>query len=342
MNQYEPAFESNNIPICLSCDDNYFCYLTVTIQSIILHAKSSSNYDILILHSNLSEYKQLDFLSQVLPENFCIRFVCINTATNNLKLMFPKSKYLSAAYYYRILIPVLFSSYDKIIYLDCDLILNHDISEFFSIKLSYLHLIGAVPDLSIANEAKNSQKMMFYIKNRLKLTDEEHYINSGVLLLNIKQMNAEKTAVLLLQALHASLHDPFKFQDQDIINMICANRVFFIDFRWNFITDKINELSQINDEPYIIHYAGADKPWKDPSVFLSSFFWKIARSCRTYEQIIYKNCITPDIAFILFNNKKIKRKYIFYSIMYVLSRNSKYKQRKITIKTKLDMINKIF
>lgn len=359
MSQYEPAFNLNNVAICLSCDDDYFNYLTVTIQSIMQYSNKSFNYDILILHSNLSKILQQDFNHQIIPDNFSVRFIDIETikqqhATN---FNFPTSKYLSISAYYRIFMPLLFPSYDKIIYLDCDLVLNHDISELFLIDLSNDYLIAAVQDLGIISDAQQNKKMSSYINERLMLNDITNYVNSGVLLLNIKQMNKEKITSKFLDNLSSSVSDPFKFHDQDIINKVCAGRVYFLDPKWNVLsslsfknkypqaklTDK--ELTQFThsfNDPYIIHYAGAEKPWKDPIAPLSFYFWQSARNTFVYERIVYNNCITPNVVFILFNYKKFKRKYTFYCLLSFFSKKDKYKKKKLEIQKKLMLINKIF
>ena len=46
----KPAFDNNNIALAMSSSNEYAPYVSVLIQSIIDNAKSSNNYDILVLN----------------------------------------------------------------------------------------------------------------------------------------------------------------------------------------------------------------------------------------------------------------------------------------------------
>lgn len=43
-------------------------------------------------------------------------------------------------------------------------------------------------------------------------------------------------------------------------------------------------------DPYIIHYAGAAKPWKNQKMILQKEFWKVARKTPYYEELLYDMC----------------------------------------------------
>jgi lipopolysaccharide biosynthesis glycosyltransferase len=45
-----------------------------------------------------------------------------------------------------------------------------------------------------------------------------------------------------------------------------------------------------NDDPYIIHYAGGIKPWKEPFSELADVWWKYARRTPFYEMLIADLC----------------------------------------------------
>ena len=53
-----PAFNQNNIPIILACDNNYAPYGAITINSIIQNATPENNYDIILLHTEITQENQ--------------------------------------------------------------------------------------------------------------------------------------------------------------------------------------------------------------------------------------------------------------------------------------------
>ena len=49
-----------------------------------------------------------------------------------------------------------------------------------------------------------------------------------------------------------------------------------------------DEYEAAREDPWIIHYAGADKPWKDPCGDYAEEFWKVARKSAYYEALLAK------------------------------------------------------
>ena len=99
-----------------------------------------------------------------------------------------------------------------------------------------------------------------------------------------------------------------KYNDQDVLNCVCEDKVKFIDDAWNVECDfrkrNIPNLSEILTEDEckrfynatknikFLHYWGLDKPWHEPSKTNADYFWKYARLTPFYEEILYKNVIS--------------------------------------------------
>lgn len=301
-----PAFEKNNIPIILSCDKNYVNYLGVTITSIFSHSNEVDNYDILVLHADIPVHHQKDILSISNNSNHSIRFIKIdNLLSNDIRKKFFITAHFSQATYYRFFIPELFKHYDKVVYIDCDLVLNSDISKLYNTQLSSRHLVAAVKDVEVQRLIKKEDENCYwknYLFDTLKIRNIKNYFNAGVLVFNVKQMIEENCIEVFFKTLDRIVNPVLV--DQDILNVVCENRVKFLDLKWNVLyqlpiwdqnwknvlpCSLLNEYIESRKNPYIIHYAGEIKPWNDPSNELALFFWQHARKTIFYERIIYDN-----------------------------------------------------
>ena len=95
-----------------------------------------------------------------------------------------------------------------------------------------------------------------------------------------------------------------RFVDQCILNIVCENKVKFLDAKWNvenhlhvWRKDLINELPNDIYQEYennlqqakFLHYTGSEKPWQNPASFNADLWWKYAQKTPFYEEIIYKN-----------------------------------------------------
>ena len=92
------------------------------------------------------------------------------------------------------------------------------------------------------------------------------------------------------------------YSDQDILNIICKDRVLYLDMAWNLLTDCdhyrwhkviksapyyiLDAYEKARKNPYIIHYAGWLKPWMKPDEDFAEVFWNVARKTDYYESLL--------------------------------------------------------
>ena len=57
-NKITPAFSNENVPVVFSANDAFCPYMAVMIESVIENRSAEKNYDILILHSDVTESTQ--------------------------------------------------------------------------------------------------------------------------------------------------------------------------------------------------------------------------------------------------------------------------------------------
>ena len=107
---------------------------------------------------------------------------------------------------------------------------------------------------------------------RLDMDEESPYINSGVMLMNLKRLREEQ-----------NYNDVFEFiekrknflmlPDQDIISSLYGSKILALDtFRYNMTEnlymahapfEKGLNLDWVRKNSVIIHYCGRNKPWKN-------------------------------------------------------------------------------
>ena len=298
-----PAFSENNVPICFSANDLYAPYLTTELLSIRENSNDNMNYDILIMTQNISEMNQKRMKKLFEQKgNFSLRFISINKYTEKFQKLFTRGHF-SVETWYRLLLPEILYNYKKIIYLDSDLIIEADLAELYNDDIED-YLLGAVRDADTAglyNGAEPQKKE--YTDTILKLKNPYDYFQAGVLLMNLDEFRKSYTTKEMLE--FAASYE-FELLDQDVLNCLAEGKVKYLDMSWNVLFNWINyripgiiskapkylydEYMESRKHPKIIHYAGPDKPWHQPSQDFAENFWYYARNTVFYEEMIYRMC----------------------------------------------------
>jgi glycosyltransferase involved in cell wall biosynthesis len=94
----------------------------------------------------------------------------------------------------------------------------------------------------------------------LQLLGLDAYINAGVLLMNLKQIRQDNLGQVLIDKT-IKLWDKIKYQDQDILNIVCVGKILIVDSIYNFTSDNIKVEKHKCKQAKIIHYTGSLKPW---------------------------------------------------------------------------------
>jgi len=271
----------NEIPIFFAINNKYASYLDIAIRSMIANASKENNYKIIVLYEDLSE-KNIKTISELQNENFEIVFKemreGLESITDRVENRFKCNFTLTI--YFRLFIADMFPEYNKGIYIDSDIIVPGDISELYNIELNN-NLIGACSDSSI----QGIPELMNYIENAIGIKRHE-YINSGVLLMNLKQLREEKFTQRFLDLLN-KYHFDSVAPDQDYLNAMCNGRIMYLNESWDAMPN--NERKIIN-EPNLIHYNLFQKPWCYDNIQYEDYFWNYAKKSPYYDNTIeFKN-----------------------------------------------------
>lgn len=232
----------NTINICIACDDNYSKYAGVVIASVLDNASSGDKLAFYILDSDISETNKnsIDKLKTIYPCD--INYVTIDNSLFEDYAKVKTNKYISIATYYRLKLSELLPDVDRVIYLDCDVVVNRSLSELFNSDLEGLP-IGGVTDI-----------------NRRMVKKNPNYVNAGMLVMDLKTIREEKIEPKFLEWTKEHI-DTIKMGDQEIINEVLKGRIKLLKENWNVQSSNFVNRSSYTHHPYIIHFVSKRKPW---------------------------------------------------------------------------------
>ena len=260
------------IPIFFASDNNYAPYLVVALKSLLANASKDYFYKIHVLTSNMSDDNKLVLLRE-LTFNSSIEFINLSKETEAIKDKFHLRDYYSIDTYYRFFIADLFPEYDKVIYLDSDIIVLGDISDLYFYNISN-YLLGVVQEQVMAHNECFSD----YVEKALGVKCK-NYFNAGILLMNSKLFRLYN-----IQSKFFKLMGRFKFrvtQDEDYLNVICKDKVKYLDLGWNKMPFEETGFDDVDLK--IIHYTLGWKPWHYENVRYEEYFWQYASQTEYYE-----------------------------------------------------------
>ena len=282
-----PAFPHNNIPIVTCSSEQYGLYCAVMIHSLLINSSDEENYDIVVLTQNMSgETKELIEKEAIGRKNVSIRFCYVNDLLD--QYTFHEKEHIPSVTCSRLLIPEIFETYEKVVWIDVDTVSNHDIAELYYMDLGD-HLIAAAHDIGMAG-GDGSEEMF-----KLLRMHRNDYVNTGVLVMNCKQFRAQLTSAELL---NTAARSDFDNMDQDALNFHCKGKIQYFDMKWNTNATNVNsgqanailaeEYRHAVANPYVVHYIGPVKPWQSPNMPMARYFWKYAAETEYYDAIIQK------------------------------------------------------
>ncbi len=294
---------NNDINICFSSDNNYIPHLAAAVTSLLLNIiDSNRTVNIYILNdgaitdTNIAKVKKLESLRA----NSTITFTAIDSEIFKTMPLIRGSLFTEATYY-RYIIPSLFRDIDRMVYLDCDIIVRGDIAALHNMELGN-KAIGAVQDII----GRECQEYLGLDKERYT------YCNAGVLVMDInklREINSQERLIEFTLANSKSL----KLLDQDAINSVLRDEITYLGLEWNLLLNRevkkpdydAEIYNRAKRDPQIVHFIGRKKPWNFgcPNPFTKEY-WHYLRHTEFYDdvriaafwglrKIIYRTDYTP-------------------------------------------------
>ena len=276
------------IPIAFAFDKNLVMPACVCISSLLMNAKKDTSYDIFILHPANQSMTQTDLVK--LPEYYDNCKLTFRPVGNEFDNAF-EIRGITTPAYYRLLIPEIIPEYDKIIYSDVDVIFRRDLSDLYSIDLTGVYM-AATYDVGM-NLGKDGVAHI----NSSKGLVLGKYIQSGFIMLNSSKLKNDGLVIRFKE----EAKKQYKFQDQDILNVVCGKNLKVLPAEYN-MTDYtfyyLNSGDELIKSGYVkeeeiseakqygtLHFNG-HKPWKSYSINFD-IWWEYYRKSPFFDEKFY-------------------------------------------------------
>lgn len=233
---------------------------------------------------------------------------------------------VTLAAYYRILAPaILPEGVDRILYLDCDIIVNGNLCDFYNQNLDGVSCAVVTDPIAFGSAEYE----------RLGYDRKLSYFNSGVMLMNLNYWRQHKVMEQCFDFIKKS-PEKVLWHDQDALNFVLRESKIEVGITYNFqsqflykqaiwgeltpaLKGEINKV--LSTEPIIIHYSNSDKPWRKGSMHPYKEYYnyhKRLSAWRSVQMLPPVNKASKSIKSIIFNLMVILRlcnrpsRYIVY------------------------------
>ena len=287
-------FPNEEIHIALAfCDlqGTYTRHAAVTMASIFANAPNQK-ICVHIIHDDTLSSKNRDKLSELAQQyHQAISFFNI---TNNYASLDHKLRNLPhggiRGTMYRVFIPEVLNV-DKVIYLDCDVIVRMNIAELWNVSLDKKS-VGAVRAFD-HQKGQNASWRLSIILNLLGVPPDS-YFYAGVMVYDLKKIREKYNYINKFADFWADHGNYIMFYDQDFLNWLFVDDVKFIDERFDHVILPMTQNEHTLNSIY--HMIGGAMPWNNykpwnsytrPSV--DNLYWKYLRMtpyCKNEDELL--------------------------------------------------------
>lgn len=289
--------------IVASSDRAYLPHLAALIHSVFDNASENTFLDFIVLDGGLKtdEQRLLSQIPSAYSQEGRITFVDMSGQFLSVK----SHSYFTRSTFYRLMLPDLLDDYDRILFIDTDMIVLEDLSDLYNTDLKGKS-IAAVKDLVMKTFTARGVEPIheikvkcasIYLREYLGMGKKfDEYFQAGTILFDLKKMREKKFSAKLEQDL---IDNRFWFLDQDVLNKHLLGDVLFIDNKWNslyldedslqyLIAEDLKTYEDSIKNPCIIHFAGQFKPWVNDVHPFGHYYWHYLRRTYWYEMVLCK------------------------------------------------------
>lgn len=243
----------NEINVLLSVNKKFLEPVEELIFSILHYSSKFINIYLMYVETeltnedleNIKEFVEKTKKGKIIPIKFDVKHLEGMPVTDNEGAFFGLEAYSRLFCAFK-----LPEQMEKILYLDADMICTGDVVELYDINFDDKIWVACCD-----NGIKEKDL------ERLELPLDYQYINSGMLLINLKKLRKNYTEKDIVQKIYDN-QKVLIYPDQDFINKVFQTEIKIIDSKYNLIAKDI-KYKALEGKPLIIHYAGSMKPWND-------------------------------------------------------------------------------
>lgn len=254
--------------VLYASNDGYASFLGISLYSLLINNKEDDIINIYILSNGIQNENVLKITNMVNSFHRNVFFIDITNIEGMIGFNINACGYNITTLARLFIDDLLPKEVQKILYLDCDIIVNGNIQGLWNTEISSF-LIAATPEVY----------MPFDKKKNIGLEKSDIYYNAGMLLVNRKLWKEECLKEQFLDY-YKEKNGELLYNDQDIINHCCKGRTAIVSPTFNFEPNvyyfpyyylkKINssyfkeskdEFKEMVKNPKIIHFLGDERPW---------------------------------------------------------------------------------
>ncbi|MDO4574622.1 MAG: glycosyltransferase family 8 protein [Planctomycetia bacterium] len=246
------------ISIALASDENFVQHMGCLIASILSNSLENEQFYFYVIDGGITEESKEKIRSLRSIRPFEIQFLALDL---NRLAGLPLIERFSMNTYSRLLLPELLPETNRILYLDCDMIVLSSLSELWDTDLEG-NSLGVVLDFRELFEQE-------WRNERIRLGVHGPAFNAGMLLLDLKKIREQNLFQKVIFWLKEHQAD-IVLADQDGLNVIFENDRKMLPLRWNLLVTgfchyqrKIRHADYLKAarNPAILHYISILKPW---------------------------------------------------------------------------------
>ncbi len=254
------------IVIVVACDNHYMPLLAGLMKSIEVNHKTAEHIHFFILDDGITRRNKSKLTRSVSSEVFTIHWLAMEEVIpEGMNIPYDNSSY-PLIIHMRMFIPYFIpEEYEKVIYMDVDMIVNDDISKLWSTDLKDF-TIAAVVDVRI-KEFGNSHAVENY--RELGFDAKTRYFNTGLLLINTRKWRENDFTPKVFRCIDENRKFA-NYPDQYGLNVVFANNWQELDLRWSWSAEEWNP------DASLIHFI-----WRKP-------IYKTYMFDKRYQEMFFK------------------------------------------------------
>ncbi len=251
-------------------DDNTAEILLVSLFSLLYN---NSQYQLIVYIIDCSISKNNRERLANIARRFGSEIIFLGPSNKLKRLVMPTTNEKNTCAYNTLFLSTLIDE-ERVLYLDCDTIINGDLQEIYSMDLRGWYL-AAVMDTTGKTEREEAG-----------IFGEDFYFNSGVMLCNLKAWRQDNLEDVFEKYMEQHT-GRYIFRNQRVMNAVCKDKVLRLNVRYNMLPDYFRfnyfencimhqsknfysnkELFSARMDPVIVHFAGRqyNRPWYDPCI----------------------------------------------------------------------------
>lgn len=250
----------DTINILCATDDNYVPYCGVMLTSVLENNKDIDVHVFIIIDRDLNESNKKQFTQLAKYYHVQITYILVNKKDFEEFPLHPEQHFTTATYYRLAAELLLPQNIEKVIYLDCDMVVNSSLLPLWRTNIEK-YSVAVVDDMCIGLTSNYE---------RLKYSPSLKYFNAGMLLINLHYWRKNNLFQKFKQ--YATKYsDRLLWNDQDLLNAVLLENKLHVGIEWNYQMGFLKQSyfdtlpaylqSEIRTtQPKIIHY-NQSKPW---------------------------------------------------------------------------------